>query len=372
MFPEARYTINVNSYLASVRREEREAQKRQRELERRAKDQAKLSAIEQSRLEVETHENQLEVLLSIHKHQGEIWDWAAVATTLPPPCPQKSAYYEFRAKQQMTVRPPYQREGMEIVVERARLQDERVFQDAMVNYTKVKTDWEKTNSLSHRILAGEHKAYLEALVELSPLSEISDLGSSLHFTVHSPKLLECRLKSNGRQAIPSEDKALTAAGKLSVKTMPKGRFQAIYQDYICACVLRVAREIFALLPIETLLVTASADELDTRTGQTVEQPVLSAAISHADVAHLDFKRLDPSDAMDNFLHRGDFKESRKSGAFKTITPLTPGDLPLPSTEKMDFHDVFVRVQRMRAEIQTQLTEFCSQPAIAAPQKSTFL
>ena len=355
-----------------MRREERAAQKRQRELERRAKDQAKLSAIEQGRLEVETHENQLEVLLSVHKHQGETWDWASLATTLPPPCPQNNAYYEFRAKQQMAVRPPHQREGMEVVVKQACLQDERVFQDAMVNYAKVKADWEKTKSLSHRILAGEPKAYLEALVELSPLAEISDLGSSLHFTVHSPKLLECQLKSNGRQAVPSVEKALTAAGKLSVKTMPKGRFQEIYQDYICACVLRVAREFFALLPVETLLVTASADEIDPRTGQTVEQPVLSAAISRTDIARLNFEHLDPSDAMDNFVYRGDFKASRKSGAFKTITPLTPGDLPSPPTEKMDFQDIFVSLKQMRAEIQMQLTEFSQKPVIVPSQESPLL
>jgi hypothetical protein len=42
---------------AAQRRKQRDAQKRQRELERQNKEQAKLSAIEQARLEVETHEN---------------------------------------------------------------------------------------------------------------------------------------------------------------------------------------------------------------------------------------------------------------------------------------------------------------------------
>jgi hypothetical protein len=60
---------------AFQRRQQRDAQKRQRELERQNKEQAKLSAIEQARLEVETHENKLEVLLSVHREQGEIWDW---------------------------------------------------------------------------------------------------------------------------------------------------------------------------------------------------------------------------------------------------------------------------------------------------------
>ena len=62
----------IRALLAAQRREEREAQRRLRELERQAKEQAKLSAIEQARLEVERFENQLEVLLSVHKERGNV------------------------------------------------------------------------------------------------------------------------------------------------------------------------------------------------------------------------------------------------------------------------------------------------------------
>lgn len=74
---------------AAERRQQREEQKRQRELARQTREQAKLSAIEQARLEVSTHENHLEVLRSVHKEQGQVWDWAGVAASLPPSIPQK-------------------------------------------------------------------------------------------------------------------------------------------------------------------------------------------------------------------------------------------------------------------------------------------
>ena len=48
-------------------------------------------------------------------------------------------------------------------------------------------------------LAGEHKAFTETLVELNPFAEMSDLGSAIHFTVHTAKLVECVLKVNGKQ-----------------------------------------------------------------------------------------------------------------------------------------------------------------------------
>lgn len=108
--------------------------------------------------------------------------------------------------------------------------------------------------------------------------------------------------------------------------MPKSRFQEIYQDYVCGCLLRVARETFALLPAETLIVTALTDLFDSRTGHTAERPIFSAAIPRVTLNGLNFERLDPSAAMDNFLHRGDFKASRRGGGFIPITPLAPDDL----------------------------------------------
>src|SRR6266568_7450395 len=269
------YKATVRAMEAALRRQQRESKRRLRELEAQAKVQAKLSVIEQARLEVETFEKQLEVLVSVHKEQGDVWDWTAIAAALPPPSPQRNLRHEHKAKQRLMVLPAQQREASQVFVEKARLQDEQEFQQATLAYSEEMTEWEKLKTLAGRILAGEYKAYTEALVELNPFAEMSELGSTIHFTVHTTKLAECVLKVNGRQAIPAEVKTLTSSGKVSIKPMPKGRFHEIYQDYLCGCVLRVTREIFALLPLDALLVTASADSLDPRTGQTIEQPVLS-------------------------------------------------------------------------------------------------
>ena len=331
---------------------QRDAQKRLRELERQSKEQAKLSAIEQARLEVETYEGGLEVLLSVHKEQGEVWDWFEFATALPPHSPRRFYHHEFKARQV----------AVNQALDEVRARDEREFQEALQAHTQEMAEWERMKAIARRILAGEHKAYTEALVEFSALAEISDLGSGLHFTVHNAKLVECGLKVNGLQAIPSELKTLTSTGKVSIKAMPKARFHEIYQDYVCGCVLRVAREIFALLPVETVLVTATADALDPRTGQTVEQPVLSVAFPRGALEHLDFEHLDPSDAMENFLHHGDAKASRKSGEFERITALTPADLPQISPEGVDFRDLLAAVRRTRDELRMEIEKMSPRPA----------
>ena len=86
---------------AAHRKEQREEQRRFRDLQRMAKENAKMSAIEQARLDVETFENRLELLLSVHKEQSEVWDWTAIVATFPPVRPQRNAYREFATKREM-------------------------------------------------------------------------------------------------------------------------------------------------------------------------------------------------------------------------------------------------------------------------------
>jgi hypothetical protein len=341
---------------AAERRQQRIAQKRLRELERQTKERAKLSAIEQARLEVETYERRVDVLQSVYKDQGEPWDWPAVAASLPPPRPQKTSYHEQRANQCYAVLQPQKREAFQITHEQARSQDEQDFQIALQTYSEQMMEWERLKKLAQKILAGDHKAYTEALVEFNPFAEISDLGSSVNFTIHSATLIECVLKVNGKQIIPAEVKTLTASEKVSVRTMPKGLFHEIYQNYLCGCALRVLREVFALLPVDMVFVTAMADSLDTRTGQTLEQPVLSVAAPRADVARLDFDQLNPADAMENFQHRAEFRASRKIEAFQPIKPLTPADIVRTRDEESSFQTLFTRVQVMREELRSKIAE----------------
>jgi hypothetical protein len=331
-------TADLHRLDVAQRRGEREAKRHQKELQRRLKEQAKLSALEQARLEVEAHENELDVLLSIHKERSAAVDWRALASGLPPHEPARLARHELAALATQTG------------VEEAREVDEREYQNARARYETEFAQWEKMHSLARRVLAGEPRAYTEAVSESSALTEISNLGSSIHMTVHDARVIECELKVKGRDVIPTDVKSLTSTGKLVVKAILKTRFHEIYQDYVCGCVLRLAREMFALLPVDTVILTATVDGIDSRTGHTVELPVLSVAATRSEIERLTFEHLDPSDAFENFQHRGDVMTSRKSGEFIPIIPLSPADVASPSPETMDFTSLVARVKEFRGEL----------------------
>ena len=357
------WTAEIRRREAEARRSERETRKRHKELERRIKERAKLSALEQARLDVEAHENALEVLLSVHKEQSAPIEWPRFASALPPHEPVRSGRHEFAAVLRHGVAElENAAEGGNAAAEQARALDEREYQAVRESYENELAEWERMRGLAKRVLAGEAGAYSEAISEFSSLGEMAHLGSSIHITVRSSKLMECVLTVNGREAIPAEVKSLTAAGKLSVKAMPKPRFHEIYQDYVCGCVLRLAREVLALLPVDQVLVTASVNGTDARTGRPADVPVLSAAMTREVIERLDFERLDPSDSMENFLHRGDVKASPKGGEFVAIVPLTPAELAPAQPERMDFTGLLNNVRQLRADIGSKLKPATPPPA----------
>lgn len=346
---------------AFQRRMERDAIKRQRDLEKAAKECAKLDAVEQARLEVAEFENRIDVLLSVHKDCSEPTDWLAAAIELPPVSPTKASHYELRARQSAAVQPPENGDGAEERIETGRLQDERAHDAAIGLHREELVAWRNRVTLARRVRAGEAAAYAEAVNELSPLREISHLGSSTDFVVHTPRLLECVLLLSSSKTIPQETKTLTASNKVSTKAMPVARFHEIYQDYLCSCILRVARELLALLPIETILITARTVILDSRTGNTGEHPVLSVAIPRTGLSGLNFDRLDASDTIEAFAHRGDFKASRKSGAFLPIVPFTPADITPSSPESLGLSDLLKKADALRKEIGAELLALRGQP-----------
>ena len=109
----------------------------------------------------------------------------------------------------------------------------------------------------------------------------------------------------------------------SVKQIPKGRFYELYQDHICSSVLRVAREVFAILPpVRVVFVHAACDLINTQTGYKDEQTILSVAIPRESLMDLNFEAVDCSDSMANFVHNMNF---RKTKGFAPCEQLQPED-----------------------------------------------
>lgn len=326
----------LRSLEAAGRRAEREALRRQRELERQQKELAKMQELEQAEYEVELYENRIELLTSIHQDCGNIWNWEKIKSISPPKKSNKSNKNELFAQNNLdTYKASFfdklfgkiesKRSTLRSKVDEAKKEDEREYQKALKEYEKKYVEWQENVELSTKILNGDAVAYEEAIRQINPFAEISEIGSSINFQVINGSLIDVTLDVNSEQVIPSEVKSLLRSGKFSTKQMPKGQFYELYQDYICSCVLRVSRELFALLPINNIIVTAVGNLLNPQTGHMEEQPILSVFIPKKTLNTLNFSMIDPSDSMNNFVHNMNFK---RTTGFSVVEKIKSSDLKL--------------------------------------------
>jgi hypothetical protein len=146
-------------------REVRAAQKRQRELERLLREQAKLEAKEAAKLDVEAFENSIEVLVSVHKEMGPNWDWHSVAAALISPSPGKLTFNETKARQTVLILGKADGSSGEQFIAEARKSDEEAFREASRSHLAAESAILKRAEIAHRILRGDARAYLQAIQE---------------------------------------------------------------------------------------------------------------------------------------------------------------------------------------------------------------
>lgn len=97
--------------------------------------------------------------------------------------------------------------------------------------------------------------------------------------------------------------------------MPISKYNELLQDYVCSCVMRVGRELLALLPDDIVIVTAVDALLNSATGHVEDLPVLSVVFSGQTLSRLNVEDVDPSEAMKNFTHNMVFKKPPVSHRF---------------------------------------------------------
>ena len=157
------------------------------------------------------------------------------------------------------------------------------------------------------------------LEDFNPFEGVSSLGSQLGFRFFA-NLVEVDLHVNSPEVIPNFILTQAANGKLSRKVMPVSKFNEIYQDYVCGCLLRISREIMAHLPVDQVVVNALGAMLNPATGLVEEQVIVSVAMPRATLVRLNFAALDPSDSMRNFNHTMKFA---KTTGFQPVARVAP-------------------------------------------------
>lgn len=138
--------------------------------------------------------------------------------------------------------------------------------------------WSYYHSVAADILAGDIDAYLRLIYEINPLDDLLSHGSGFTFGTDDPQRMEVEFTVN-------TDALLSAKAMLR-----QAEYNSLLQDYICSAAIRIARDMFALLPVQQVAVHALLRN----------ETVLSAAFDRPTMDKIRFGFIDPSDTMARF------------------------------------------------------------------------
>lgn len=271
---------------------------------------------EMARYEVQRYENSCEILKSIHIEADDPVDWNYHYHSSPPFNANQVGPKEMDALIQLqTYKPGFfdklfngnKKEVLENAVIQARKEDQEAYQE-----------WENLKRLSERVLSGDLDAYMEVIEEMDPLEDLREFGSGFEIGCNDASTLFVTFDVHSETIIPKNEKTLTQAGNLSVKKLTKTKYFDLQQDYVCSCTIRIARDMFALLPVETIYIHAYDQQLNTETGHVERFCVLSVKFDRATLESLNFDFIDPSDALNNFQHNMKFRKTMGFAAVKEV------------------------------------------------------
>lgn len=291
------------------------AHQRRNELVRLQREQTKLKELQRAQYEVELFENQLEVIKSIHKECDAHIHWEELRQSSPPFDNAQKGPKELALLRELeNYKPNFFQKLLRLDIKKRIQLQANAIQAAKEDQDDY-TSWKEIVALANKITLGDIDEYLKVIEEMSPLDDLSDFGSGFEFIIHDPITLEVEFDVQSENVIPNESKSLTQAGKLSIKQMTKTNFFDLYQDYVCSCVLRIARDMFAILPFNQIYIHAMDTQINSITGHIDQVTILSVKIERTSLNRLNFETIDCSDSMQNFKHNMKFL---KTAGFKPV------------------------------------------------------
>ena len=133
-----------------------------------------------------------------------------------------------------------------------------------------KEAWSYLNRIALDICQGNIDAYLKVIQDINPYEDLLDYASDFNFGTDESTEMHISFKVVS-ELINTDDKDL-------------------YEDFVCGCVIRVARDTFALLPVEKVFVEVS-DETNT---------LFECCFEKNTFEKIKFSYSDPSDIVNKF------------------------------------------------------------------------
>ncbi|WP_432352929.1 DUF4236 domain-containing protein [Sporosarcina sp. A2] len=164
---------------------------------------------------------------------------------------------------------------------------------------KIRTEKLELLALATGVLQGDEAATFQALNTYHAFEQIEQFGNKVNVQVKNEELT-IYLQIGDEETVPTEVVSLTAKGNLTRKNMVKTNYFALYQDYVCSCVLAIARSVLAISPTYQVVIhvydKSQADE------PPIKGCILSTRVTRDELSNHLFEIIDCSKTIETFEH----------------------------------------------------------------------
>lgn len=273
------------------------------------------------------HDELVQALVTLHRSCGHRVDWASLAALDAPPLPAHANTHEKRAQKAYdNFRPSlisrlmgqvkHQRRALKHRIAEAWVLDDRIHAEVSARHERDLQQHEETTGLARRVLAREPSAFTQAIAAFEPLAPIGPFGERAVLTALGPAAYSVRMLVKPVEILPRDRVRQLASGRIAVAPYPRPEYCRLLRDHVCSAGLRAARELFALLPLEEIVVTVVDSSRDAATGQPRRRTLLRFGAQRTALDALDFYELDSAEAMLRLWHRADFEGSGRLAALE--------------------------------------------------------
>lgn len=133
--------------------------------------------------------------------------------------------------------------------------------------------WKYLNSVALKICQGDIDTYLKVIQDVNPYEDLLEYASDFDFGTDDASEMHISFKVLS-ELIDEKDKEL-------------------FEDYVCGCAIRAIRDTFALLPVETVFVTA----------ENKGKEILNVEADRKSFEKIKFSYSDPSDIIDCYSRK---------------------------------------------------------------------
>jgi len=186
-------------------------------------------------------------------------------------------------------------------------------------------DWTTVTSgelapFAQSVLAGDIDSYFKVIAEVGPFDDLLEYGSSFEVGTDDPSIMQVEFNVRSAEVLPNTVISLKADGSIAEKDITKTAYFDLMRDYVSSTILRVARDTFALLPVQTVIIHAQDVQVNSATGQDEEITLVSVKINRDQIGQINFERVDPSDCLTSFEH---FEKFRKTEGYAPVDRILP-------------------------------------------------